>query len=150
MASAFEAETSTELLNRIDQLRPDSARQWGKMNAPQMVCHLTDSLSIAMGEIATTFKASALSTRFVRWLIFSVLPIPKAKARTGPEFQSTNPGDWGQDVAHLREKFGQFVAMGKTTTPKWATHPAFGDLSTREWGLLVAKHMDHHLRQFGV
>jgi hypothetical protein len=150
MASAFEPETSTELLDRIDQLRPDSARQWGRMSAPQMVCHLTDSLSVAMGEIPTTFRPSVLSSRFMRWLIFSVLPIPRAKARTGPEFQTTKPGDWTQDVICLREKFGQFIARGKSANPQWAKHPAFGDLSTREWGLLVAKHLDHHLRQFGV
>lgn len=30
------------------------------------------------------------------------------------------------------------------------THPAFGNISTNEWGIAAYKHMDHHLRQFGV
>jgi hypothetical protein len=29
-------------------------------------------------------------------------------------------------------------------------HPLFGPLTWREWGALAHKHMDHHLRQFGV
>jgi hypothetical protein len=29
-------------------------------------------------------------------------------------------------------------------------HPSFGRLSGREWGILVYKHTDHRLRQFGV
>ncbi|MGH9801334.1 MAG: DUF1569 domain-containing protein, partial [Blastocatellia bacterium] len=29
-------------------------------------------------------------------------------------------------------------------------HPAFGKLSTKDWGALTYKHMDHHFRQFGV
>ncbi len=28
-------------------------------------------------------------------------------------------------------------------------HPAFGNLSYDEYGALIAKHTDHHLRQFG-
>ncbi len=30
------------------------------------------------------------------------------------------------------------------------SHPAFGNISTNEWGIAAYKHMDHHLRQFGV
>jgi hypothetical protein len=29
-------------------------------------------------------------------------------------------------------------------------HPYFGKLSTEQWGLTSWKHVDHHLRQFGV
>jgi hypothetical protein len=29
-------------------------------------------------------------------------------------------------------------------------HPFFGKMSAKEWGLIAHKHMDHHLRQFGV
>jgi hypothetical protein len=29
-------------------------------------------------------------------------------------------------------------------------HPYFGKLSTEQWGLASWKHVDHHLRQFGV
>jgi hypothetical protein len=29
-------------------------------------------------------------------------------------------------------------------------HPLFGPLTTTQWGQLTWKHLDHHLRQFGV
>ncbi|MBP9797478.1 MAG: DUF1569 domain-containing protein, partial [Chitinophagales bacterium] len=29
-------------------------------------------------------------------------------------------------------------------------HPFFGKLSPEEWDTLTVKHLDHHLRQFGV
>ena len=30
------------------------------------------------------------------------------------------------------------------------THPFFGKMTVDEWGILQWKHLDHHLRQFGV
>jgi hypothetical protein len=32
----------------------------------------------------------------------------------------------------------------------WPEHPAFGRLSASQWGVLAHRHVDHHLRQFGV
>jgi len=29
-------------------------------------------------------------------------------------------------------------------------HPAFGRMNSRDWGTLVHRHVDHHLRQFGA
>ena len=31
-----------------------------------------------------------------------------------------------------------------------ATHPSFGNLKGDEWGILVYRHLDHHLQQFGA
>jgi hypothetical protein len=42
----------------------------------------------------------------------------------------------------------RFAARGQDGP--WVDHPAFGRLSPRAWGVLVYRHMDHHLRQFGV
>ena len=33
---------------------------------------------------------------------------------------------------------------------EWQEHPAFGRLARRAWGVLAYRHLDHHLRQFGV
>jgi hypothetical protein len=30
------------------------------------------------------------------------------------------------------------------------THPAFGRMTADDWGALIHKHTDHHLRQFGA
>jgi hypothetical protein len=43
----------------------------------------------------------------------------------------------------------RFVAAG----PKGCTthpHSFFGPLTPQEWAILMYKHVDHHLRQFGV
>lgn len=32
----------------------------------------------------------------------------------------------------------------------WADHPAFGDINGKDYGVLLYRHFDHHLRQFGA
>ena len=33
---------------------------------------------------------------------------------------------------------------------EWDPHPAFGSFTSEQWGQMQYKHLDHHLRQFGV
>jgi hypothetical protein len=39
-----------EVLDRLSRVRPDSQRRWGSMSAHQMICHLSDSFRVALGE----------------------------------------------------------------------------------------------------
>jgi Protein of unknown function (DUF1569) len=32
----------------------------------------------------------------------------------------------------------------------WPEHPVFGEMTPRAWCVLGYRHMDHHLRQFGI
>jgi hypothetical protein len=43
----------------------------------------------------------------------------------------------------------RFVERGRKGGP-FGPRPAFGALSTKEWGRVVYLHCDHHLRQFGA
>ena len=46
----------------------------------------------------------------------------------------------------LVERFAAASPAGCTTHP----HAFFGRLTPVEWAVLMYKHLDHHLRQFGV
>jgi hypothetical protein len=39
MRNLFEPEAVQEVMNRIEQLKPASQRQWGKMDVAQMMAH---------------------------------------------------------------------------------------------------------------
>lgn len=41
-------------------------------------------------------------------------------------------------------------AAAQSSGGTWQPHPAFGILSTADWGVLIHKHVDHHLVQFGA
>jgi hypothetical protein len=42
------------------------------------------------------------------------------------------------------------AAAARGAAAEWATHPAFGAISGKDYGTLIYRHFDHHLRQFGV
>jgi hypothetical protein len=57
--------------------------------------------------------------------------------------------DLSKERARLCDVIDRFVAAGPkscTTHP----HSFFGPLTPEEWAILTYKHLDHHLRQFGV
>lgn len=134
------------LLERLRQIEPETPRQWGTMTAHQMICHVGDQLRVALGDVPSRDRGSFLHKTLVRWIVIH-LPVqpPKGKIRTAPEMLTSRPASWDDDVRAV-EELVERVPAAET----FQAHPTFGRLSRREWGLLCAKHMDHHLRQFGV
>jgi len=51
MRNLFEPAAATEVKERLAQLRPESERMWGTMNAAQAVAHCSGGLQLAMGEM---------------------------------------------------------------------------------------------------
>jgi hypothetical protein len=60
------------------------------------------------------------------------------------------PGVWSEDLRDVKELVRRAVVRYNQPTAKWPEHPAFGKLSPRAWGVLIYKHLDHHLKQFGA
>ena len=113
------------LLARFHSLRPDSRPVWGEMSVSQMLRHCTVPIYAAMGELKVTPKRTFFRFWLMQKLIIYVLPWPKS-VPTAPEFESKGPA--------------------QTLQP----HATFGVLSGADWGALMHRHLDHHLRQFGV
>jgi hypothetical protein len=148
MKSMWQTDARRELGNRLIALTPDRRAEWGRMSAHQMVCHLTASVQMATGEKPVAPKQLPLRYPVIKHLVIYVLPFPR-NAPTAPElvFAST-PNAWSSDVEALQAALDRFIARGPEA--RWSDHPAFGRLSARAWGVLVYRHVDHHLRQFGV
>jgi len=134
------------LLARFDRLRPEARPQWGSMTAPKMVAHLIEAFRMPHGELQMPRWFVPLRG-LVRRLVIYVLPFPKS-APTAPALLARIPGSWPEDAARLR------ALIAESTPPDPAVrigeHPIFGTMSPRDWGVLLYKHTDHHLRQFGL
>lgn len=148
MKSLFDEADRRAILARIDRLTPESPRQWGTMDVLKMLCHCTDQLRMALGEVTDTVTGPAIY-RFppVRWLVINVLPWPQG-APTAPALLRGEPEAFERDRDHLVAAVERFVARGPEAD--WAPHPLFGALDGTQWGRLAHRHLDHHLRQFGV
>jgi hypothetical protein len=146
MKTVWDAETRTELMQRMNRLKPDMPPQWGKMNAAQMVGHVMDPMRAAMGEMKVADKKTPFRFAPLRWLIIYKLPWPKG-APTAPEFIHQGNEDLQKNLALLKATLDRFAAFHRRNLE---AHPAFGSLTDRDWGCLTWRHMDHHLRQFGL
>jgi hypothetical protein len=145
------ADDRNALLQRLKGLRSDSARQWGKMSAHEMVCHLADAFRMGTGQKAVSPASGVLQRTVVKWIaLYAPLPWP-AGILTRPEieqgFGGTCPGDFATDVATVAAMLEGFGGDGSAA---WPPHPIFGPLSKKAWLRWGYLHTDHHLRQFGV
>ena len=132
---------------RIRRLAPGSAPLWGRMNAPQMVVHLTDAVRMATGELPVKSKESPVRFTPLKQLLLYVLPFPKGLP-TARELITRAPAEWSGEVSTLFSAIESFAAYDAAKL--WPDHPIFGAMSRRDWGVLAHRHFDHHLRQFGV
>jgi hypothetical protein len=148
MKSIWQQERQREVIGRLTQLTPDRRAEWGRMSAQQMVCHLVASVQMATGERAVAAKQTPLRYPVIKHLVLYALPFPK-NVPTAPELVvASTPNAWDKDVGDLQAALDRFVARGREA--RWVDHPVFGRLSAKQWGVLVYRHVDHHLRQFGV
>jgi len=147
MKTMFDDSARSEILSRINSVQTGAKPQWGKMNAERMLSHITESMKMAMGELET--KSKKLPIRFfpLKQLIIYVAPFPKG-APTAPELLPSDERTLERSKTELARLLSAFAE--RKGSNKWPEHPAFGRLTTRAWGVLSYKHLDHHLRQFGV
>ena len=127
---------------------PDSKPVWGRFTAPEMVCHVSCDLRQALGELETGPSSGPLARFPLNWLAIHVIRWPRGKGKSPPEFLATRPTTWAEDVSRLRDLIDRFGARGPSA--RWPASPVFGRISGRSWGVMEHKHLDHHLRQFGV
>jgi len=147
MKTLWNEQDRRELQERVVRLAPDSQRRWGKMTAPEMVAHLSDALRMALGDLPCESKRLPIRYPPLKQLIVYWLPFPKG-APTAPELVGRSAMSWRGEVSDLILLMDRFARQPEGCT--WAEHPGFGRLSRRAWGVLKYRHMDHHLRQFGV
>jgi hypothetical protein len=150
MKNLFEAATKAEIQQRIAQLRPDSERVWGKMTPAQAAAHCAASMEWAVGDRTPPrmFVGRILGT-FVKPFMFRDDAPMRANSPTSKDLMIQDDRNLELERERLRGLIERFCKAG----PKGCTshpHSFFGRLTPEEWATLMYKHLDHHLRQFGV
>ena len=141
-----------ELVRRLRQARPDSARQWGRMNAHQMVCHLSDCSLMALGQKHTSNASGLVQRTLIKWLaLYTPLrwrPGILTRPEVDQEIGGTKPADFAADLKEAEDLL--VLVASRTGSRDWPNHPVFGRMSERDWMRWAYLHTDHHLRQFGL
>jgi hypothetical protein len=149
MKNLFERETVDEVIVRIDKLQPATQRQWGKMDVAQMLAHCSAALDMASGGIN---PPRVLIGRLIGSLVKPIYTNEKPLSRNSPTDKKllvSEQRDFLREQEQLRLKVRQFCEGGEAKCTRHP-HPFFGTLTPEDWSRGMYKHMDHHLRQFGV
>ncbi|HMV33529.1 MAG TPA: DUF1569 domain-containing protein [Gemmatimonadales bacterium] len=111
--------------------------------------HLADGLRLALGELHRPSRAPhPLKAAVRRLLAIYLLPWPKGKIEAPAGAFTTPSAGWDADRAQVVALVERLAAA--TASQVAPVHPHFGRMSLGDWGVLQYRHMDHHLRQFGV
>jgi hypothetical protein len=147
MKTMWNEQDRQNLCRRLAQVTPGTTPRWGRMSAPQMMAHLTDVLRVAFGDLTPVPRKLPIRYPPLKQLIIYALPFPK-NAPTAPEVICRSASEWQGEVTELTSLVGRFGREPRGRA--WPDHPAFGTMNARSWGVLMYRHTDHHLRQFGV
>lgn len=148
MKTLFDQDARKSISERLASLPADALRQWGRMDAAQMLAHCSAALAVGTGD---TPRRQVLIGRilapFFRASILGEKPFGR-NSPTDPTFVVSDPRDFEREKARLLDLVARFCDRGAAGADA-QTHSFLGRISGEEWGVMMYKHLDHHLRQFG-
>lgn len=150
MKNIFDKTEVEEILSRIESLTPKSQAQWGKMTVSQMLAHCCVAYEMVYTDKHPEPNAfvKLLLKLFVKKAVVSEQPYPK-NGRTGPQFIVTDQKDFTEEKSRLINYILKNVELGEAHFEGKQSH-SMGKLTAKEWNNSFAKHLEHHLMQFGV
>lgn len=142
----FDTAVRQSIIARINQLSPNSKAQWGKMNVEQMLAHTQLPILFSYGR--HTIKGNAIMKLigpFFKSVLYNEKPY-KQSLPTDPTYIVATEKNFEEERSRLLALLNEFQEDNLTGKK----HPIFGQLTKDQWGLATWKHLDHHLKQFGV
>lgn len=152
MASLHNAQDREALKAGLRSLRPDSPRQWGSLSLEGMLWYLSEGLNMCMGKLDISKEKSPLPIPMPAFLVrFLVLEMPWPHG--APTLQKIIPKreqqlDLETERARCLATIDEFAA--RPLNGSWPHHPVMGGVTGEQYSRLQAKHIAHHLRQFGA
>lgn len=140
----------SRIIERIKNLTGQETPSWGRMTVEQMVSHLVQA-----GELpfvpSVPEQSTFLSRTIIKPLVIHLLPMPK-EVKVSAELDQQRSGRPPAGLEEDRETLIELTDRLGTLPEdhKCLSHPFFGPMNAKQWAKIAHKHMDHHLRQFGV
>lgn len=150
LPNIFDAAVTQQIVARIEKLQPSSTPLWGKMNVGQMLAHCNVAYEMVYENKHP--KPNAIMRLILGWFVKKGVTneVPyKQNMRTAPVFIMQGSKQFEEEkhrlVNYIKRSQAEGVAVfdGRESL-------SFGKLMAKEWSNMFYKHLDHHLRQFGV
>lgn len=142
-------EAANLIIARVKNLSASHPAQWGVMTASEMLLHC-NSCNRQILEKGRGSEKTGVKQYLLKVLALYIAPDFKRNIK-GESIHDTKGKTDDADFEKYRDEFIHLVKkFPENIRPLTLSHPAFGNISTHEWGIAAYKHIDHHLRQFGV
>ena len=151
MQNVFDAKDAQEYINRINNLTPETQRKWGKMSVDQVLAHLNVAYDLTFTPEKfpkPNFIAKFLLSRFVKPKITNEIPY-KQSLPTSPVFIIADERNFEEEKAKLIGNIQRVQQLGREAF-EGKENINFGKMTAQCWNNMFAKHLNHHLEQFGV
>jgi Protein of unknown function (DUF1569) len=146
MKNLHDAAVRADVVRRLQALQPDSQRKWGKMSVDQMLWHVGDALALSLGDLTVNAGKPPIPRALLK---FIVLNLPWSRnGPTHPAFVATRNYDFAAERARCLNLIDKVAS--RDMHEDWPNHPVFGPMTGEQISRLHAKHLNHHLLQFGV
>lgn len=151
MENVFDAKDAQNYIDRINKLIPDTHGLWGRMTVDQMLAHCNVSYEMVY-EPEKHKKPGAIAKFILKTFVKSKVVGEKSYSKdspTAPQFIITRRKNFDDEKKRLigfiqkTQQLGAAAFDGKESF-------SFGKLNAQEWNNMFAKHLNHHLAQFGV
>ncbi|CAM3051066.1 hypothetical protein DRF59_12340 [Chryseobacterium flavum] len=151
MENVFDAKDAQNYIDRINKLVEDTHGLWGKMTVDQMLAHCCVTYEMIY-EPEKHKKPGAIAKFILKTFVKPKVVGEKSYPRdspTAPQFLITGRKNFEEEKTRLigfiqkTQQLGASAFDGKESL-------SFGKLNAQEWNNMFAKHLNHHLAQFGV
>jgi len=151
MENIFDAKTAQKYIHRINQLTPETLGKWGKMSVDQMLAHcnvIYEMVYETQKHKKPGWIAKFLLKNFVKKKATNETAY-RQNLPTAPAFVIKERKNFDEEKKRLigfiqkTQQLGAEAFDGKENF-------SFGKLTSEEWNNMFAKHLNHHLSQFGV
>ena len=150
MKNSFNVHDTAEFISRIDKLTPTTKPIWDKMDVAKMMAHCNVTYELEYENIHPKPNGfvKLMLILFVKNSVVGQKPYKK-NVQTGSQFLIKDSRDFETEKKRLVDYIRETQILGAYIFDGKVSH-SFGPLSDNEWNNMFYKHLDHHLKQFGV
>lgn len=150
MNTIFDKSTRENLMSRIEQINGDKEAKWGKMNVFQMLRHNTYWNGWILGTEDHLYKQAFIGRIFGKIALKRMIKNEKPFDKNIPTSDQFKPNELRGDLESEKLRWISLVKAYENYNNPNFIHDFFGTMTKEQIGILVYKHTDHHLRQFGI
>lgn len=146
-ATIFDPVAYKRLSIRLARVDRQAAPHWGRMSVNKMLNHLKLATGSGLLNYQLPDESSWFKRNVIKKIAIYLLPrLPRnAAAPAGFSLEANVEHLFTAERATVREVLSNAYISLRSSFP----HPLFGNMNRADWGRLVYRHVDHHLRQFG-